>query len=80
MSPALLLGLKVEIRKTPKRGRLVADIYWLGVRTVKVFVKDGAVVARLYGNKSQNVAIPLVHLRSAIGLAESRLQDIEHGQ
>lgn len=80
-SPVQLIGLKVEIRSTPKKGHLVADIFWRGFRSAKVFIKDNAAVAKLYGSKNQGAdAIPLDLLRSAIGLAESRLKDIEYAQ
>lgn len=79
--PILLIGLKVEIRTTPKKRHPVADIYWCGHRVAKVFIKKGILLARIYGNKKNNAEeIPLEHLQSAIALAESRLQFFENSQ
>lgn len=73
--PVMLLGLKVEIGRTDKKGRLVADIHWRGFRIAKVFIKEGVPVARVYCSKRQGAeAIPLDSMKSAIGLAESRLK------
>lgn len=74
--PVLLLGLRVEVGRTDKKGRLVADIHWRGFRLAKVLIKEGMPVVRLYCRKRQGAeAIPLDYLKSAIGLAESRLKD-----